>query len=61
MRPTRDERVYIRVTPEEKAKLELEAQEAGLSLSTFTRWKLLRPDTPKPRRRRAVSKEALNV
>lgn len=38
----RDAVVQIRLTPQEKATLQAKAQDQGMSLSQWMRWKLLR-------------------
>ena len=46
--PARTERLIVRVTPRERARIELEAIERGLSLSELIRaclWRIARPDT----------------
>ena len=40
-RQTRPERIYVRVSEEERAKLQAEADAEGRTLSQYVRWKLL--------------------
>ncbi len=39
--PMRTTKILLRVTPQDKAEIQAAAQAAGLSLSTFVRWKCL--------------------
>lgn len=46
----------VRMTVEEKARLEAEADHAGMKLSAYVRRQLLGPDRPKPRSPRPAQK-----
>jgi hypothetical protein len=49
-KPPRPAPLSLRLTPEDRARLERDA--AGMSLRSYIRWRLFDPDKPPPRRRR---------
>ena len=49
MKPPRPAPLSVRLSPENRARLERDA--AGISLGSYIQWRLFDPDTPPPRRR----------
>ncbi|WP_188063481.1 hypothetical protein [Sphingobium sp. KCTC 72723] len=49
MKPPRPAPLSVRLSPENRARLERDA--AGMSLGSYIHWRLFDPDTPPPRRR----------